>query len=150
MGLGFKSDYNKINCRNRGGLAIKDPYTTHHCDLYALVGWHHTRRQTHWLHVIYKALLSKVPPYLSSLVTIASPTCSTRSSRYIYIYISLWSPLKRILPLAASPSSSLLPMTGTNYKNLWNWKHLSPSLALSTSCQSSSQITAPVHSPSII
>uniref|UniRef100_A0A8C7DT40 Reverse transcriptase domain-containing protein n=1 Tax=Oncorhynchus kisutch TaxID=8019 RepID=A0A8C7DT40_ONCKI len=63
----------------------KAPYTTHHCDLYALVGWPslHTRRQTHWLHVIYKTLLGKVPPYLSSLVTIASPTCSTRSSRYI-------------------------------------------------------------------
>ena len=48
------------------------------------------------------------------------------------------------------PSSSLLPMTGTNYKNLWNWRHLSPSLALSTNCQSSSQITAPVHSPPIM
>uniref|UniRef100_A0A8K9UUU4 Reverse transcriptase domain-containing protein n=1 Tax=Oncorhynchus mykiss TaxID=8022 RepID=A0A8K9UUU4_ONCMY len=66
-------------------FVTKAPYTTHHCDLYALVGWPslHTRRQTHWLHVIYKTLLGKVPPYLSSLVTIASPTCSTRSSRYI-------------------------------------------------------------------
>jgi hypothetical protein len=35
------------------------PYTTHHCDLYALVGWPslHIRRQTHWLQVIYKSLL---------------------------------------------------------------------------------------------
>ena len=41
-------------------------------------------------------------------------------------------------------------MTGTNYKTLWKWKHLSSSLALSTSYQSSSRITAPVHSPSII
>uniref|UniRef100_A0A8K9X9K5 Reverse transcriptase domain-containing protein n=1 Tax=Oncorhynchus mykiss TaxID=8022 RepID=A0A8K9X9K5_ONCMY len=66
-------------------FVTKAPYTTHHCDLYALVGWPslHTRRQTHWLHVIYKTLLGKIPPYLSSLVTIASPTCSTRSSRYI-------------------------------------------------------------------
>uniref|UniRef100_A0A8C7SC08 Reverse transcriptase domain-containing protein n=1 Tax=Oncorhynchus mykiss TaxID=8022 RepID=A0A8C7SC08_ONCMY len=66
-------------------FVTKAPYTTHHCDLYALVGWPslHTRRQTLWLHVIYKTLLGKVPPYLSSLVTIASPTCSTRSSRYI-------------------------------------------------------------------
>ena len=54
-----------------------------------------------------------------------------------------------ILPLAASPSSSLLPMTGRNYKNLWNWRLISSSLALSTNCQSSSQITAPVHSPSV-
>jgi hypothetical protein len=32
----------------------KAPYTTHHCDLYALVGWPslHICRQTHWLLVI--------------------------------------------------------------------------------------------------
>jgi hypothetical protein len=30
-------------------------YTTHHCDLYALVGWltRHIHRQTHWLQVIF-------------------------------------------------------------------------------------------------
>ena len=39
------------------------------------------------LQVIYKTLLGKVPPYLSSLVTIAAPTCSTRSSRYISLVI---------------------------------------------------------------
>ena len=36
---------------------------------------------------LFKTLLGKVPPYLSSLVTIASPTCSTRSSRYIALVI---------------------------------------------------------------
>ena len=57
-------------------FATKAPYTTHHCDLYALVGWPslHIRRQTHWLQVIYKSMLGKAPPYLSSLVTIAAPT----------------------------------------------------------------------------
>uniref|UniRef100_A0A8C7QQ74 Reverse transcriptase domain-containing protein n=1 Tax=Oncorhynchus mykiss TaxID=8022 RepID=A0A8C7QQ74_ONCMY len=66
-------------------FVTKAPYTTHHCDLYALVGWpsHHTRRQTHWLHVIYKTLLGKVPPYLSSLVTLASPTCSMPQQVYL-------------------------------------------------------------------
>lgn len=36
-------------------FVIKAPYTTHHCDLYALVGWPslHLRCQTHWLQVIY-------------------------------------------------------------------------------------------------
>jgi hypothetical protein len=36
----------------------KAPYTIHHCDLYALIGWHslHTRGQTHWLQVNYKSL----------------------------------------------------------------------------------------------
>ena len=66
-------------------FVIKAPYTTHHCDLYIFVCWPmlHTRHQTHWLQVIYKSLIGKVPPYLSSLVTIAAPTRSTRSSRYI-------------------------------------------------------------------
>ena len=40
-------------------------------------------------------------------------------------------------------------MTGTNCKNLWSWRLMPPSLALSISCQSSSQITAPVHSSSV-
>ena len=35
------------------------------------------------LNVIYKSSLGKAPPYLSSLVTIAAPTRSTRSIRYI-------------------------------------------------------------------
>ena len=63
-------------------FVTKAPYTTHHCDLYALIGWSslHIRCQTHWLQVIYKSLLGKAPPYLSSLVTTATPT---RSSRYI-------------------------------------------------------------------
>jgi hypothetical protein len=70
-------------------FVTKAPYTTHHCDLYALVGWPslHVRRQTHWLQVIYKAMLGKVPPYLSSLVTMATPTRSTRSSRCISLII---------------------------------------------------------------
>uniref|UniRef100_A0A8K9X890 Reverse transcriptase domain-containing protein n=1 Tax=Oncorhynchus mykiss TaxID=8022 RepID=A0A8K9X890_ONCMY len=41
-------------------FVTKAPYTTHHCDLYALVGWPslHTRRQTHWLHVIYSSQIT--------------------------------------------------------------------------------------------
>jgi hypothetical protein len=70
-------------------FVTKAPYTTHHCDLYALVGWPslHIRCQTHCLQVIYKSLLGKAPPYLSLLVTIATPTHSTRSSKYISLVI---------------------------------------------------------------
>ena len=48
-------------------FVTKAPYTTHHCDLYDLVGWPslHTRHQTHWLQVIYKSLLGKAPPYFN-------------------------------------------------------------------------------------
>jgi hypothetical protein len=71
-------------------FVTKSPYTTHHCDLYALVGWPtlHIRYQTHWLQVVYKSMLGKAPPYLSSLVTITTPTRSTRSSRYISLIIA--------------------------------------------------------------
>ena len=57
-------------------FVTKAPYTTHHGDLCAPVGWPslHIRLQTHWLQVICKSLLGKAPPYLSSLVTIAAPT----------------------------------------------------------------------------
>ncbi|CDQ76585.1 unnamed protein product [Oncorhynchus mykiss] len=67
-------------------FVTKAPCTTHHCDLYPLVGWPslHIRRQTHWLQVIYKSMLGKAPPYLNSLVTITAPTRST--------YISLVTP----------------------------------------------------------
>jgi hypothetical protein len=70
-------------------FVTKAPRTTHHCNLYALVGWpsFHIRRQTHWLQVIYKSLLGKALPYLSSLVTIAAPTSSTHSSSYISLVI---------------------------------------------------------------
>ncbi|CDQ74632.1 unnamed protein product [Oncorhynchus mykiss] len=37
--------------------------------------------------VIYKSMLGKAPPYLSSLVTMATPTRSTRSSRCISLII---------------------------------------------------------------
>ena len=38
-------------------FVTKVPYTNHHCDLYALVGWPsiHIRRQTHWLQVISRS-----------------------------------------------------------------------------------------------
>ena len=118
-------------------FVTKAPYTTHHCDLFALVGWPslHILYQTHWPQVIYTFLLGKAPPYLSSLVNIATPTRSTRSSRYISLVIP-----------KAFPYSSLLPMTGTNCKNHWSWSLISPSLTLSISCQNSLPITVPVHS----
>ena len=83
-------------------FVTKAPYTTHHCDLYALDGWPslHIRRQTHWLQVIYKSLLGNAPPYLSSLVTIAAPTDRTCSRRYISL----------VTPIANSSLATFLPV----------------------------------------
>ena len=65
---------NKLNAVYHSTIRFvtKAPYTTHRCDLYALVGWPslHICRQT---QVIYRSVLGKAPPYLSSLVTIAAP-----------------------------------------------------------------------------
>lgn len=64
-------------------------FNTHHCDLYALVGWPslHTRRLTYWYRFIYKSILRKTPLYLNSLLTIALPVRNLRSSRYISLVI---------------------------------------------------------------
>jgi hypothetical protein len=88
--------------------------------LYAFVGWpsFHTRCQTHWLQVIYKSLLGKAPPYLSSLVTIAAPTRSTRSSRYISL----------VIPKANSSFGHIsFPFSAAN-----DWNNLHKSLKLET------------------
>ena len=67
-------------------LWVSSPYSTNENRyMYVLVGLPllHIRRQTHWLQVIYTSLLGKAPPSLCSLVTIATPTQSTRSRSYI-------------------------------------------------------------------
>uniref|UniRef100_A0A8K9XME0 Reverse transcriptase domain-containing protein n=1 Tax=Oncorhynchus mykiss TaxID=8022 RepID=A0A8K9XME0_ONCMY len=101
-------------------FVTKAPYTTHHCDLYALVGWPslHTRRQIHWLQVIYKSLLGKAPPYLSTLVTRAAPTRSTRSSRCISL----------VTPKANSSFGRL----SFQFSAAHDWNELQKSLKLET------------------
>ncbi|CDQ61120.1 unnamed protein product [Oncorhynchus mykiss] len=100
-------------------FVTKSPYTTHHCDLYALVGWSslHICRQTHRLQVIYKSLLGKAPYYLSSLVTIATPTCNTRSSRCISL----------VIPKATYFGRLSLQFSAAN-----DWNELQKSLKLET------------------
>ena len=91
--IAFNTLLNKLDTVYHSAICFvtKAPYTTHYCDLYALVGWPslQTRRQTHWLQVIYKSLPGKAPPCLSSLVTISAPTRSTRSSRYTVVQKSI-------------------------------------------------------------
>ena len=101
-------------------FVTKAPYTSNHCDLYALVGWPslHIHRQNHWLQVIYKSLQGKALPYLSSLVNIATPTHSTRSSRYISL----------VIPKANSSFGHLsLQFSAAN-----DWNELQKSLKLET------------------
>ena len=110
-------------------FVTKAPYSTHHCDLYALVGWPslHIRRQTHWLQIIYTSLLCKAPPYLSSLVTIATPTRSTRSSRYIALVIPKANTSFGRLAFQFSASNDMNELQKSlkleSYTSLSNYKH---------------------------
>jgi hypothetical protein len=101
-------------------FVTKAPYTTHHCDLYALIGWlsFHICRQSHWLQFIYKSLLGKAPPYLSSLVIIAAPTRSMRSSRYI--------------SLATPKANSSFGHLSFQFSAANDWNELQKSLKLET------------------
>ena len=112
--------------------------------MYALVGWpsFHTRPQTHWLQIIYKSLLGKAP-YPGSLVTIAAPTRSMHSSKYISL----------VTPKANSSFGHL----SFQFSAAIDWNELQKSLKLETHIsltsfkhQLSEQLTdAPVHSLSI-
>ena len=95
-------------------FVTKAPYTTHHCNLYALIGWPslHICRQTHWLQVIYKSLLGKAPTLSQLTGHHSSPTVAHAPAGIFH-----WSPPKPAPALAAFPSSFLLPMTGANCKN---------------------------------
>ena len=101
-------------------FVTQDPYTTHHCDLFALVGWPslHIRRESLWLHVIYKSMLGKAPPYLSSLATITTPTHSMRSSRYI----------SRVIPKANTSFGRI----SFQFSAANDWNELQKSLTLET------------------
>jgi hypothetical protein len=84
----------------------------------------------------------KAPPYLSSLVTIAAPTHSTRFSRYISLVIH---------KLNSSFGRLSLQFSAAN-----DWNELQKSLKLETHIsltnfqhQLSEQINAPVYSPSV-
>ena len=70
-------------------FATNAPYRTHRHELYEKVDWTslETRRSLHWHHFIYKTLIGKMPPYLSSLLSIAPKPVNTRASKYIQLSV---------------------------------------------------------------
>ena len=64
-------------------------YNTHHCTLYNLIGWPSLseRRSRHWLLYIYKAIMSELPPYISSLLLLQSHVHHTRSSNHLQLRV---------------------------------------------------------------
>ena len=114
-------------------FVTRAPYTTHHSDLYALVGWPslHIHHQTHWLQVIYKSMLGKAPPYLSSLFPMATPVKhppSMRSSRYISLIIPKANTSFGRLSFQFSAASDWNELQKSlkleNFISLTNFKHL--------------------------
>ena len=66
------------------------PYRTHHCELYALANFPslETRRNIHWLMVIYKTLLGLTPPYLIHLLHLRpTPLHNTHSATHILLNV---------------------------------------------------------------
>ena len=70
-------------------FATNAPFLTHKHVLYEKVAWTSlkTRRSIHWHLFILKSLLGKTPPYLSSLLSIATLALGTRSSEYIQLSV---------------------------------------------------------------
>ena len=62
-----------------------DAFRTHHCLLYDKLGWLslENRRKLHLYMFIFKALIGKLPPYISSMLSLKSIPYSTRSSSWI-------------------------------------------------------------------
>ncbi len=66
-----------------------DGFMTHHCHLYQNVGWTSLalRREQHCILFIYKALLKKLPLYLSNLLSFKSLNYPTRSQNPLALNI---------------------------------------------------------------
>ena len=85
------STLNQLNPVYHSALRFitNDNFYTHHCTLYQKVGWSslQSRRNIHLMLFIYKALLCKLPNYLTSLLSFKSSNYKTRSTDYITLNI---------------------------------------------------------------
>lgn len=97
-----------------------DNFHTHHCSLYQKVGWTslQLRRNIHLMLFIYKALLLKLPNYLTSLLSFKSSNYRTRSSNYLTLDI----PFTR----------TNVGRTGFSYYAPFKWNELQSALKLKT------------------
>ena len=66
-------------------FTIQADYSTHHCDLYRMVGWSSldSRRKLHWYLFLFKAITGKLPYYLTGLLDWSLPSYATRSSEWL-------------------------------------------------------------------
>ena len=64
-------------------------FLTHHCTLYSKVSWTSlsARRLGHWYVFIYKAIIGKIPDYLSSLLILKDGLHNLRSMSFIQFVI---------------------------------------------------------------
>ena len=97
-------DYGDIIYRHKGASILKPldsvyhsalrfitgaNFNTHHCDLYGMVGWGSLleRRNYHWHLFIYKGLVGKLPPYISSMLCEKPSYIQTRSSDWLVLKV---------------------------------------------------------------
>lgn len=104
-------------------FAINAPYEIHHCALYSSINWtsFHNRGTLHWFTHLQNP--SWLDPFLFATATF-----------YILLHVQypnppcIYSerPPEQIASLVAPHFNFLLPMTGMNWKKLFNWTNLSP------------------------
>ena len=66
-------------------FVTNSPFRTHHCTLYAAVGWSSltARRLQHWYNFIYKAILGDLPSYISSKFKLVRNGLNLRSNAWL-------------------------------------------------------------------
>ena len=66
-------------------------YSTHHCELYEMVGWPSlsVRRQIHWIIFVYKAIIGQLPSYLSAFLSTIKSWYNLRSSSSILLDVPI-------------------------------------------------------------
>ena len=97
------------------------PYRTHHCILYAAVGWFSlgARRLQHWYTFIYKAILGDtLPSYISSKFNLVRNGLNLRSNAWI----------RCVLP----DCSSEVGKKSLAFFGPWSWNDLQSRLKLAT------------------
>ena len=96
------------------------PYRTHHCTLYALVGWTSltSRRLLHWYILTYKAILGILPGYINSKFIPVQNSLNLRSNAWLRYVVP---------PIKSESGKKSLAFFGP-----WSWNDLQTKLKLAS------------------
>jgi len=80
----LKTAYNRL-CR----FVLGCPFLTHHCTMYSALNWPslNTRRQIHWLQLIFKIIHFNYPSYLKRYFVLNTSNYNLRHSVQLYFFV---------------------------------------------------------------